>query len=417
MRSPLPALVRTGLPGLLALVALAGCSKKTIAPNSQPLPEGQQNGSMLMLGWPEQASISFRTGDPGTPESPGDDFLDRVLADYWADPAGVRATVLDVSSANQVEVFRTTPDGNAQGLFDYFLPPTWRFIGQDLDAYDFEDFSPGSAPEYVGRGAHNGVSTESSPLSNLTRVTGAISEDLDFLPAPKSPANDSTIDVQFSEDPRAEFYVVEVADGNSLAGTGSSFALERRLRGIPSALQPGVLPLRSELIALMPKGSGLTGFSLAPASHIWPQMFYIRVTAYDADGQMVNRVNDYFRSTERDGNTTLTNYEPMGGALQLLDPYPSPTQPLSPPDVLTHDQAMAILKSFGGAVQPQAQMLSREPITLRPTTPQMAQALSGLARHERFSAANLRAQMAAIRAGMAQGAAVRTGRSAAARGR
>src|SRR5262249_31921787 len=87
--------LRTAL-ALAACLAAAGCSKKPTAPNSLPRPEGEQNGAILLMGWREQASLSYQVTDPGTPNDLLDDFLSGVTLDYWSDPRGARATAFDV---------------------------------------------------------------------------------------------------------------------------------------------------------------------------------------------------------------------------------------------------------------------------------------------------------------------------------
>jgi len=414
MRSPVPALVRTGFACALALAALAGCSKKTTAPSSRPLPEGTQNGTVLMMGWPEQASIWFTVADPGTPETPSDDFVYQLASDYWQDPAGVRSATLDMTQSNQLQAFRVGSDGNVVELFDFLLPPSLRFIGRDMDQYEFEDLSPPATPTYTGRGAINGVVTPTSPVSNVIKVTGPITDNLDFTPAPKGAANDSVLNIQFTEDPRAAFYVLEINSANDILGNGSSYSNERRLRALPAPLQPGTRPLQS-FILLMPAGSGLTGFNATISSGFWPLAFYVRVTAFDSDGQMVNRVNDYFVSPGRDGNLNLRTFEPIGGAVEMLDPYPNPTDPVEVPPTIPRDEAFAILASVSGPQAPQVvHHLSSRPPAPGPVAPGMREAFERLAREERLSTERLRSDMAAVRAQLENPAAApaRSGRSA-----
>ena len=397
MRSPAPALVRTGFAGLLALAALTGCSKKTTAPGSRPLPEGVQNGSMLMTSWPEQASIWFTIADPATPDTPSDDFVSQLGEDYYQDPAGVRSATMDASQSNEMQVFTIGDDGNAHELNDFLLAPTLRFIGRDLDVYEFEDLAPGTTPAYVGRGAFDGVITTTSPVSNVTRVTGPISDNLDYTAAPKGAAGDSVLNVQFTEDPRAEFYVVEINDANAVLGSGSSFSIERRSRALPSPLLPGTAPLQSGII-LMPAGTGLVGFNVTISSRFWPLSFYVRITAFDANGQLINRVNDYFRTLVRDGNLNLATYEPLGGAVTVLDPYPNPAAPVPVPDVLSRDQAFAILESVSGSAPALVTRLAGQRPVSAPPSVAVVQALSKMAREERFSAERVRTDLAQIRA-------------------
>jgi hypothetical protein len=401
MRALDPALVRTAAGLAMALALVAGCSKKVTAPNSRTLPEGRQDGQLLMMGWAEQASVSFTVADPGTPEEPADDFLAELAHDYLVGPGVVRSATLDLSPANQLEVFSVGADGNVHELFDFLLPPSLRYIGRDTDLYEFSDPSVSGTPTYVGRGALDGVVTNVSPVSNRIRVSGTIDESLDFLIVPKLFAGDSVFKIQYTEDPRAAFYVVEVNSAGGVLGNGSSFSLERRTRALPSPLQPGTRSLTS-FFAVVPPGVGAAGIQQVISSPVWPLSFYIRVSAYDSDGRMVNRVNDYMRTRNRDGDDNLATYEPMGGAIEMLDPYPNPVAPTPVPDVLTSAQVAAILAGFPTPA-PTVTNLSETGLAPRPadgTSFERVRALSLVGRSPRFMPEGLRRGVAAARAAM-----------------
>ncbi len=402
MRSSFHALVRMSLVFALVLPVTSGCSKQVLAPaNSRPLPAGEQSGDLLMLGWHEQASLSYTVADPGTPQTNLDDALFSTTRDFWATPNGIRTATFDVTNANQLQAFRIGTDGNANPLFDFQLQPSLRFVGQDLDLYEFEDISPGVAPLYVGRGTLDGDASTQSPVSNLAAAATTIDETLDFLLPAKLAAGDSVLKVQFAEDPRAAFYIVELtASAGGVLGTGSSFSTERRLRGIPSPLLPGRRSLTSAAIITMPAGSGPTGFSARLTSRTWPLFFYVRVSAFDSEYRMVNRLNDYLRTPGRDGPLLLTTHEPLGGAIEVLDPYPDPVAPLPVPEVETRDVAMALFQRLGGSLSGPGTILSATaaPSASEASSPAAVSAMQQLAAHPRFSAQALRQGIAAVRA-------------------
>ena len=408
MRSLVPALVRTALVGGWVLLALASCSKKATAPNSRPVPEGLADGTMLMVGWPEQAVPWFTVADPSTPESPGDDFVSAQGVDYWESDHGVRSTTIDVSSSNQLQVFRVGSDGNSQELFDFFLTPSLRIIGRDTDLYEFVDPSPDANARYVSRGATSGIVTPSSPVTNEIRVTQPILEDLDFLPAPKGAANDSVLNVQWTEDARAAFYIVELNDANDITGVGSSVTLERRLRGIPSPLLPGSRSLHS-VFTLLPAGRALAGFNITITSRVWPRAFYVRITAYDYNGQMINRLNDYFKAESRDGNFNLDAYEPTGGTIQLLDPYPNPVSPVPVPPIFPRSEVMAIYASTPNTAPVQPANLRFQ---LTPGSPPPSEVFTRLAQDPLFTVQALKSSIAHARELLANPPAAPQGRSA-----
>jgi hypothetical protein len=340
MRSVKASSLGTIVLGALLTLAAGGCSKKTVAPASQPVPEGQQNSELVMMGWHEQGSVWFAVTDPGTPDNSGDDVLSTVGIDYFADPDGVRTTTLDVSASNSLEAMRVGADGNVAPLFDFLLPATVRAIGQHFDTYDFEDFSAPATPQYFGRGVLNGTVTTASPVSNSAGAFPTCDETMNFIPQPIGSPGDSVLDVSFEEDARAAFYVVEISDASGVVGTGDVFTIERRTRGIPSPLLAGQRPLNSAII-LMPAGTGLAGFHVTFSTRAFPLFFHIRVTAIDAQGRMVNRVNDFAHTHQVAGPENHETYEPLGGAVEILDPYAN--TPLVLPVFLTHDQAFAIL--------------------------------------------------------------------------
>jgi len=386
--------------GALLTLAAGGCSKKTVAPASQPVPQGQQSGEMIMMGWHEQGSVWFVVDDPGTPDTPNDDVLSTVGADFFADPNGVRTTTLDISNSNSLEAMRVGENGNVAPLFDFMVPATVRLIGANLDSYDFEDFAPLAPPQYFGRGVLNGTVTTGSPVSNPASALPTCDDNMNFIPEPIASQRDSVLDVQFEEDPRAAFYVVEISDGSAVVGTGDVFTNERRARGILSPLLPGQRPLNSGIV-LMPAGTGLSGFHVTFSTRAFPLFFHIRVTAIDAQGRMVNRVNDYLHTHQASGPDNIETYEPLGGAVEVLNPYSDQGPPLVLPEFLTRDQAFALLGSFGGTGRPaQVANLGTSAAASGPSAPPSAaftEAMSRLLKQPRFTPEGVRQQMASIR--------------------
>jgi hypothetical protein len=388
----------------LALLGAAGCSKKATAPNSRPVPEGQQNGQLLMMGWHEQRSVSFSIDDPGTPTNPQDDVLGSETEDFWADPAGVRTATFDRSQSNQLEPFRIGSDGNVTPMFDFFLEPSVRIIGTNFEAFDFEDFAPSPDPGYYARGVLNGQITLASPLSNRAGAFPTCDDNMDFIPPNKKPARDSTLDIRFVDDPRAAFYVVELSDASLVLGTGDVFTFNRRVFGIPSPLLPGDIP-RNGFTTLIPGGFGQTGIQVTLAHLRWPLFFHLRITAFDGTGRMVNRVNDYLHTRQTISGINVETYEPLGGAVEVLDPYPDPTNPISPPQTLTRDEAFNILQTYGGGIAHGVVANLSHSVTSAPGTASPASAFSdamrALSAGPAFSQASVDRQFQSIRAKLA----------------
>src|SRR5262249_40129931 len=149
--------------------------------------------------------------------------------------------------------------------------------------------------------------------------------------------------------------------------------------------------LSSFAIFFMPGGTGATGLHIPISSPVFPLFFYTRVTAFDAQGRMVNRVNDYMRTDALAGNATHQTYEPMGGALEALDPYPEPhnAPPLTLPPMLSRDDAFALLGSFlGGGAPSTMTKLGSSPSAVGapgPTRAELAPVLASLGKDPRLS--------------------------------
>ncbi len=344
-----------------AALAAAGCSKKVTAPLSTP--EGQADGSILLMGWHEQPSVAFVVVDPATPDNPQDDALGGVVLDVWADTAGVRAMSYDLSESNQLEVLREASNGGLEPLFDFWLNPIARLIPQNMDIFEFEDFQPAANPRYVQRGVVGGVVTTESPVSNFASALPSFDDDMIFVPPTSLGISDSILKIQFVDDPRAAFYAVQVSAGGDLIAKGSAASFARRLRGIPSPVVSGISSFANSGIFTMPGGSGLTGIRVPISSRLWPLVFYIRVTAFDAQGRMVNRVNNYLHTRATADGDNFEFYEPLGGAIQILNPYPPPGIPAFSPLILSRDQAFTILSGFLGApVTGPLNVLSKSPL-------------------------------------------------------
>src|SRR4029077_15243282 len=159
------------------------------------------------LGWHEQGSVWFVVSDPATPTNPNDDELVTADADSFQDPNGVRTSTFDFSPSNSLEAMRVNSDGNVAPLFDFMIPPPVSLIGRGLDSYEFEDLAPLATPTYFGRGVLNGTVTTNSPVSNPASAFPTCDDNMNFIPQAQSLPKDSVLDVQFTDDPRAAFYV------------------------------------------------------------------------------------------------------------------------------------------------------------------------------------------------------------------
>src|SRR5262249_23745680 len=73
-------------------------------------------------------------------------------------------------------------------------------------------------------------------------------------------------------------------------------------------------------------------------------------------------------TTSTDAGATLTSYEPLGGVVEVLDPYPDFTRPVPIPRMIKHDAALATLSDLGGQNQPAivSYLSSQAPNTLPP---------------------------------------------------
>ena len=404
MRSGSRSLLLVGLLLAVTLPVASGCSKSVSAP--RPLPEGSQNGELLLMGWPEQPSTWFVINDPGTPDTPSDDHVVFVANDFWADSAGVRAATLDASISNQVEVFRYDNAGNAQPMFDFLVQPDVRFIGRGLDLYQVEDFAPTATPRYVERGALDGIVTASSPVSN-TAAAAPFKDDMIWSVPSKLAPGDSVLKIRYVDDPATVFDVVQLGPGSAPLGNGSNASFDRRIRGIPNPVLPGLLSLNTFATFLLPAGAGNPGLTIPLTSPRWPLFFYIRVTGIDAQGRIVNRVNTYQINVTIDAGNNLNFYEPTGGAVEIIDPYPDLTHPVPQPVQISRNDAFQALHDFGGGVPHQVAFLSTTAAGIpapAPVSAAVAQAAAQIQANPLFSVSALRQSIATVRRAMEQAA-------------
>lgn len=340
---------RGGLALLLSLALFApGCSKRVTEPDASfQTPEGEAN-AMLMLGWQEQVVGVYYLGLPA--DAAGDLTRGTILGTdgfYFSDPSGVRLMAFDGTAANGLQMLRSTANGGLAPLNDYTTQPARKDLYFGTEVYALEDLRPARSGTYFGRGVFNGAVTSRSPLTNPVKPFGPVGDSLLFTSLQVQ--KDSVLTVTMSQVPGAALYVVELAGAGAFLGS-----LEAALA---SAIPAPVLPYRelSTFYFFVPAAQAGIPVRIPIYPARFPLTMLVRISAYDADGRMLSRLNDW-SSTDLGGQPdpypTITTLFPIGGTFVSLDPYNAPG--FLPPTRYDREAIRILLDQLSHAPRPAA---------------------------------------------------------------
>ncbi len=294
------------LAGSLAL-ALAGCAKKkSVVDPSFTIPEGVFSSELELITYLDQPNSKIRMFDRGSigkpdlvvvPDTTLFDAIDQITP-VRANPAGsVRGLVLNRSAAEGVEIFRSEPNGSVRKIFEFALQPSRRWIDRRSEVYEFVDSDPKrpAGASYYARGLVGGVAGKNSPLSSASRPTLTSLTEIRYAAerwgtalGGSFTAAESTFYMAWSPVSGAQRYVIHVFEYQP-----RSFTLSQRiLSGAPSPVL--TTSARDIFLASLPASAG-TAYRLGdPGATIYtyrtPRMrtdYYVRISAIDANGQMI----------------------------------------------------------------------------------------------------------------------------------
>jgi hypothetical protein len=300
---------RTAFALLAALAALSGCSHKiTQTDPSYTRVEGVPTTSARMVTW-------IQGSTPGHIFNDGLIFGD-ISDDIYKGPqemspgvtGRVHIQIMDNTSASGFDLFRRDADGGYRQILDYPLIASLKWLDTGWELYRYLDTSPsGAGSDYVARGLLQGVSGAGSPVTNATPPIGPQQlQTLDFQLQNRL-APDSTINLVWTIDGRAAGYWVQIMPFGLMDGRVTT-DLERN-EGVPILESAGAKATIIAYISAPPAGEAsatfVTGTALLqPSSGATLGLratlhknviYYLRVSAVDASGRMINTLKTDYR--------------------------------------------------------------------------------------------------------------------------
>ena len=306
-----------GLAALAVLAALAtGCSKKLTVDGSFTVPEGTPTSTLQLVtqfDYPNAVINVKDRGRVGVPDFvPDSANADSIILDpdtgvpeieqlQEFTPFTVRGSILNQTSAEGMQMFRSTSNGGVYQFLDFVVPVQKRWLDRFAETYVFVDPDAGrtNGARYYARGLIGGAAGTTSPLSNGSQpLTNTIAEivytanrngTITPISGPPPPA-ESTFFMQWRTIPGATTYWIDVFQ---YLPTLIGFE-ERVFSGAPQVLPP--LKSRDIFVASLAATGGTTmTYKLGdPPARIYTfmtphlhQEYYVRIAAVDAQGQLI----------------------------------------------------------------------------------------------------------------------------------
>lgn len=313
-------MLRFFTPGRLALLALgalalplvlAGCGKKvTSADASYTLVEGTPNADARLVSWPDTPTGYVDWADLG---GIGPTEEDTLLAQYVVfrnGPDNQRLMVLDGTEAAGYQLLRRAQNGGYERLRDFTLQPSRKWLSSQWEVYESYDYAPSGfwPPTYVGRGLLGGVATTRSPLTNTAKAEMPMA-DLQLIDYAGNRAPvDSLFTMEWTTVTGAAGYWIHVYQFSSAATDE-----EKLLSGSPSPIWNGLV--NDFLVAWVPAGTTTYRFGdpgaeiLLKRAPLRGQVYLVRITAVDANGQLVGAMLGDIAYRQGDG---FYEYYPLG---------------------------------------------------------------------------------------------------------
>lgn len=353
-----------GWAALALLAALWGCSSKKLTVDASfTMPEGVASPQLELVTFLDTPAYKIRMLDRGR-IGQVDIGTDTASTDQIArnpftgqleitplqlhSPGAVRGLVVNRTSAEGIEVFRTEPNGAVRRILEFAVPPTRRWLDGGAEMYEFVDADPKRAPgaTYYVRGLIGGVAGANSPLSNGSRVTfagtianitytanrdGSIPPPGGGLPTPA----ESTFIMRWTPVAGTARYWIHVFEYQPR----SLSTAQRILTGAPTPILS--YGARDIFIASIP--GSVTQYKMGdPGASIYtfrtPSFgaeYFVRISALDADGQLI-------------GMTTgphITRTSDLGGIFDTRDYFADFTDP----EVASSSPAAYLFYSRGAA--------------------------------------------------------------------
>lgn len=360
-------MLRFFTPGRLALLALgvlalplllAGCGKKvTSADASYTLVEGTPNANARLLSWPDTPTGYAEFADLG---GIGPTEEDTLLAEYVVYRTGAdtqRLMLLDGTAASGYQLLRRAQNGGYEKLRDFTVQASRKWLTSQWEIYESFDYAPSGfwPPTYIGRGLLGGVATGLSPLTNTAKAEMPMA-DLQLIDYAGNRAPvDSLFTMEWTPVTGAAGYWIHVYQFAS-----SATDEEKLLSGAPSPVWNGLV--NDYLVAFVPGGTTTYRFGnsgaeiLAKRAPLRGQTYLVRITAVDANGQLVGATVGDFALKQGDG---FFDIYPLGAFAVVpgsrspaLRPVPAALSRLSVPGLPSWKPRLAVELGRGPAFEP-----------------------------------------------------------------
>ena len=278
LRSPLLRVAPLAAVVLVAL-AMAGCSKKiTSADPGYTAPEGRTEVSAQQIVYPD-LPIDVQLWK--IKRANCDECVDTLMSTtplYTAGPDVIKGMIFDGTASSRYEILRRELNGGYAPLYDYALDPSLRFPQSGWKLFTWQDGRPSGfdPPTYLGRGIVSGVTTVTTPLTNVA-VDHAADLQLIFM------VTDSLRSFGYTPVTGAVAYVMQVYKQKN----GYADAAFYNAAPAPLATQDH----RDFLVAWLPAVNGVVDNSqvkvLMQFSYVPGALYAMRMSALDAQGRLI----------------------------------------------------------------------------------------------------------------------------------
>lgn len=312
-----PRAVLLGLAALALPFVIASCSKKiTSAESDYTTLEGTPSADARLLAWADTPTEVRFFDDLGTPGPSEADTLLDVVPTYRLGPGAVQTMLLDGSAASGFEFYRAASNGGLEPMRDFVVNAPRKWLDSHWELYELDDRNPsGYTPAtYVARGLLAGQATTASPISNPARITTPVSGSLVYLGL--GTPSDSLFEMSWAPVAGATGYWIHVYQYRPDATTGEVIE-----SGTPSPVWDG--KVRDQFVGFVAApstsyklgGPGATVLTFKPP--LFGQEYLVRITAVDAQGQLLAYIGTNLQTVVYDPNIQGIR-GPTGGAFRVV---------------------------------------------------------------------------------------------------
>lgn len=282
-------LLALALAALALPVALAGCSRKITSADAGYMQlEGVPDPDAQLMVWPDTPTEVRYFADLGTPGPSESDTLLDIVTVHRSGPGVVQSMLLDGGAASGFEFFRRATNGGFQPMRDYVVNAPRKWLDSHWELYELTDGHPSgfSPPTYVARGLLAGSTTSNSPLTNAAQLTATTTASLVYSGALFPARSDTNFTMSWGAVPGAAGYWVHVYQFRPDATNDELIA-----SATPSPVWNG--KVRDQFVGYV--AAPATSYKLGtPGARVLTykppisgQVYLVRVTAVDAQGQVV----------------------------------------------------------------------------------------------------------------------------------